>query len=101
MFPRAEVGGWWVGEASDEATRLGTGHAPPPRLPGGPGVLTWAPGRPGAGPGRIPAVSPPSKEALLLPGVKAQQVLAPRILLRGDEPSPKGGRSLTSSYRVL
>lgn len=47
---------------------------PPPRLPGGSGVLTWALGRPGAGPEGFLLSHLPARKPLLLPGVKAQQV---------------------------
>lgn len=71
--PAAEVDGWRVGEASDEAPRLVL-DTPLPRLTGGPGVLTRSLGRPGAGPEGFLLSHLPARKPLLLPGVKAQQV---------------------------
>lgn len=99
--PAAE-GGWWVGEASDEAPRLGTGHAASPVAWGirGPHLgarQAWGGAR------RIPAVSPPSKEALAASRCEGAASLW-RLGSCSGETNPrvlKVAGSLTSSYRVL
>lgn len=91
--PAAEVGVGRVGEASDEAPGLGTGHAASsvPRYAWG----TRGPHSAGArqawgGAQRIPAVSPRSEfcsqSPLLLPGVKAQQVFGASDPAQGRHP---------------
>lgn len=100
--PAAEVDGWRVGEASDEAPRLVL-DTPLPRLTGGPRGPHSVARQAWGGARRIPAVSPPSKEALAASRCEGTASLW-RLGSCSGETNPrvlKVAGSLTSSYRVL